>query len=158
MSERYELIQLFHAGALPGIPGGAHGPGSYVIDWETRIAHTADSIASYLRSIAQPDEETIAPVASPGEQETAQQEGAAIIALPQGTAFLVDQTLHTAQSPLDPLPEAQGAIVAVHDDSSTVQELTMMPGQTNAPDSDAHPTAVGGTEQTESPAPIQEGA
>lgn len=36
-------------------------------------------------------------------------------ALPAGQAFQVDMTLHEAQSPLDPVPAAQGAVVEVDD-------------------------------------------
>lgn len=133
MSDRYEFVLLHDSGSIPGIPG-SHGRGSYVIDWQERAIHPAASLEDYVQSLesAQPDEESTeldASVSAPDGQETGQDESAAITALPQGTAFLADMTLHTAQSPQEPLPEMQGEIVS-------------------APDNDAHTVAVGGNEHT----------
>lgn len=82
-----------------------------------------------------PDGATIAPLTRIEAPKTTQNESVAIAAqLPTGTAFLVDQTLHETQSPLEPLPDAQGTLIVVHTDpSATAQELTMMPEQTDAP-------------------------
>src|SRR5690242_15759639 len=71
MSTRYQFLILPHTGSLPGIPG-SHGPGTYVIDWQTRTLHEASSLEAYLASLND------ASVASPDGQETAQQEEEAI--------------------------------------------------------------------------------
>lgn len=111
---RYQHLLLHDSGSIPGIPG-AHGRGSYVIDWQERTITPASSLESYLSFLAQPDEETTiqdAPETHGDGQETAQLESAAI----------------TGDTPSAPQEQA------VSDAEATPE---------SAPDTDA-PIAVGG--------------
>lgn len=61
-----EVIILHTPGSIPGIPGESHGPGTFLVDWDTR---TIEELVPPVSEVP-PEEQPPAPVQPPEEQSS----------------------------------------------------------------------------------------